>query len=137
MNYGECLRKIRGYCIDKKINNETLVNEPLEDFFEAAKIKKQKGPNKGEIFRYEYSESSRIINNRLEISPKIREALCKVGMEGIIEESVQRFFDDRIDKNTIGDMIDDFSTWLENSPALKKKEVAYIKALSNEPGRLE
>lgn len=21
-NYGECLRKIRGYCIDKKINNE-------------------------------------------------------------------------------------------------------------------
>lgn len=99
MNYGECLRKIRNYCIDKKIKNETLVNEPLEDFFSAAKLKKQKGKNKGAPFHYEYSESSRIINNDLEISPQIRDALRRIGMEEIIEESVQCFYEDNIDKS--------------------------------------
>ena len=134
MNYGEFLRKIQGYCIDKKIKNEILVNEPLEDFFDAAKLKKEKGKNAGDPFRYEYSESSKIKNNNLEISPQIREALCKVGMEDIIVKSVQRFYDDYIDKGSVGDMIDDFLTWIEESGKLGNREISKIKSVSNDPG---
>lgn len=134
LNYGECLRKMRNYCIDKSIKNENLVNEPLEAFFEYANLKKQKGANKGEIFRYEYSESSRIVNNKLEISAQIRDALRRVGMEEIIEESVQCFYEDNIDKSVVKDMLDDFLSSLENSPNLRQKEFSNIKKCLDDPG---
>jgi len=134
MNYGEFLRKIREYCIDKKIKNENLVNEPLEDFFDEAKLKKQKGVNKGMPFRYEYSECSRIINNKLEISPHIRDALRRYGMEEVIENSVKIFFEDNIDKSTVDDMVDDFMSWIDNSQVLMEKEISTIKSFSDDPG---
>ena len=134
MNYGECLRIIRNYCINKKIVNEDLVNEPLEDFFEDARIKKQKGPNKGTTFRYDYSESSKIISNKLEISKQIREALKRDGKEKIIEESVQCFYENNINKSVVEDMVDDLLSWIENSSSLKPKEISNLKKLSNNPG---
>lgn len=134
MNYGECLRMIRSYCIDKKLKNEILVNAPLEDFFERAKLKKEKGKNKGEPFRYDYSESSKIVNNNLEISSQIREALCKVGMEEIIENSVQLFYDDYVDKTSVADMIDEFIKNLDETGEVKKNELASLQSLSDKPG---
>lgn len=133
MNYGECLRMIRGYCIDKKLKNEILVNAPLEEFYERAKLKKEKGKNKGEPFRYEYSESSKIMNNNLEISPQIREGLCKVGMEEVIENSVQLFYDDYVDKASAVDMVDDFIKCLVEAGSLKEKKLADLKKVSNNP----
>ncbi len=47
---------------------------------------------------------------------------------------MQRFYDDYIDKTMIGDMIDDFSTWIEESGALGKREISYIESFSNDPG---
>ena len=133
MNYGEFLRTLRGYCINKKLKNEILVNEPIEAIIVAGKIKKEKSKNPDELLYYEITEASRIINNKLDISPKIREALRREGIEQIVTDAFEAFYADHIDKNLIGDMIDEFLTRIEGDDSFKKKEISYIKACSNEP----
>lgn len=133
MNYGQFLKKLKQYCINKKIRNEDLVNPLLQPIVKTANIKKEKGDFKGDLLYYEISESSRIINNRLDISPKIRDALRKPGMEEKITSSFCDFYDTNIDKNTIGDMIDDYLTTIEHDKSFSKTEVSHIKSYSNEP----
>lgn len=133
MNYGQFLKKLKKYCINKKIKNEDLVNPLLQPIVKAANIKKEKGDFKGELLYYEISESSRIINNRLDISPKIRDALKIPEIEDHIASAVCTFYDTNIDKNLIGDMIDDFLTVIESDATFSKKEISCIKSYSNEP----
>ena len=133
MNYGQFLKKLKQYCINKKIKNEDLVNPLLQPIVKTANIKKEKGDFKGELLYYEISESSRIINNRLDISPKIRDALNIPGIEEKIESAFCKFYDTNIDKTLIGDMIDDFLTAIESDVAFSKKEISCIKSYSNEP----
>ncbi len=133
MNYGQFLKKLKQYCINKKIKNEDLVNPLLQPIVKTANIKKEKGDFKGDLLYYEISESSRIINNRLDISPKIRDALKMPGMEEKIASAFCGFYDANIDKTLIGDMIDDFLTAIETDESFSRKEVSCIKSYSNEP----
>jgi len=133
LNYGECLKILKEYCINKRITNEILVNGPLEYFFEEAGISKLKGPNRGDIFHYEYTESSKIINNKQDISPQIRGALVKEGMEMVLWDSVRQFYDDYIDKNAAEDMVNCFYQNMKNDPSIENNELSQIKSLTNKP----
>lgn len=133
MNYGAFLRILRNYCINKKIKNEVLVNDPIEVIVNKAKIKKEKSRNPEEPLYYEISESSRIVNSKLDISIKIREALRREGMEQAIIDSFEAFYEDNIDKTLTGDMIDEYLTYIEKDPCFKKKEISDIKAVTNDP----
>ena len=133
MNYGQFLKKLKQYCINRKIKNEDLVNPLLQPIVKTANIKKEKGAFKGDLLYYEISESSRILNNQLDISPKIRDALKIPGIEEKIASSVSKFYDANIDKNLIGDMIDDYLTAVESDVSFSKKELSCIKSYSNEP----
>lgn len=133
MNYGQFLKKLKQYCINRRIKNEDIVNPLLQPIVKTATIRKEKGDFKGELLYYEITESSRIINNRLDISPKIREALKIPGIEDKIISSFRVFYDTNVDKTLTGDMIDDFLTTIEEDKAFSKKEVSQIKTYSNEP----
>ena len=133
MNYGCFLKKLKKYCINRKITNETLVNIPIKQIITTAKIKKEKGGFKGDLLFYEITESSRIINNKLDISPKIKEALNLPGMEEKLTVSFNQFYEKNIDKSKTGDMIDDYLTSIESDSTFTKKEISNIKSFSNEP----
>ena len=132
MNYGEFLRRLRPYCINKTIKNEELVNGPIEVIIETAKIKKEKGSSKGEPLYYEITEASKIVNGKLDI-PKIRDALRYDGMEDKVISSFEAFCDDYIDRNKTGDLIDEFLTVAESDPSFSKSEISRIKEASNDP----
>ncbi len=133
MNYGQFLKRIKTYCINKHITNEDIVNEPIEAIVKKARIKKKKGDFKGELFFYEATAASRIINNKLELPTEIRDALKYDGMEDIIINSFHDFYEDEIDKNLVVDLIDDFLTSVKSDPAFKKNEISEISKLSNTP----
>lgn len=133
MNYGQFLRKIKPYCINRNIRNEELVNEPLTVIIQRAGITKEKGPDKGEPLYYEVSQSCRLLHNQLELSPKIREALRYEGMEEAIVEDFTFFYEDFINKTTVGDMIDDLLTTLEEDDTFRPHELSQIKASTNDP----
>lgn len=133
MNYGEFLRKLKPYCINKSINNETLVNEPIEIIIEKAKIYKEKGPSKGDPLYYESTEASRILNNHLELSDKIRDALLLYGMEEIVTEEFSAFYENYVDKNKVQDMIDDYLETIRKDSSFQNHELANIEASVEEP----
>lgn len=62
MNYGNFLQRLKPYCINKSIKNETLVNEPIAIIIEKARIKKEKGASKGDPLYYEITEPLLITN---------------------------------------------------------------------------
>ena len=132
MNYGEFLRKLRPYCINKTIKNEELVNGPIEVIIETAKIKKEKGSSKGEPLYYEITEASKIVNGKLDI-PRIRDALRYDGMENKVISSIEAFCDDYIDRNKTGDLIDEYLTVAESDPSFSKSEISRIKEATNDP----
>ena len=133
MNYGEFLRKLKPYCINKSINNETLVNEPIGIIVEIAKIKKEKGPSKGDLLYYESTEASRILNNHLELSDKIRDALLLYGMEESVIEEFAAFYETYVDKNKVQDMIDDYLETIRKDSSFQNHELANIEASVEEP----
>ncbi len=133
MNYGEFLRVLKKYCINKSINNEILVNEPIEIIIEKAKIKKSKGNSKGEQFYYESTEACRIINNKLELSDKIRSALQMINIEEEIIDKFDTFYENYIDKSKTKSMIDEFLLLIKEDDAIQKYEYIDIKKVRNNP----
>ncbi len=133
MNYGQFLRKLKTYCINKSINNEILVNEPIAIIIETAKIKKEKGSSKGQPLYYEITEASRILNNHLELSAKIRDALERYGMEEKIIEEFDIFYDTHVNKSKTQDMIEDYLIDIKNDPSFQEHELADIEAQKNNP----
>jgi len=133
LNYGEFLRKLKPYCINKSVNNETLVNEPIAIIIEKAKIQKEKGSSRGELFYYEITEASRIINNRLELSDKIRGALEYYGMEDSVIEEFEAFYDTHVNKNKAQDMVEDYLATIKKDPSFQKHELADIETKIEEP----
>ena len=129
MNYGQFLRKLKPYCINKSISNETLVNEPIEIIIERAKLKKEKGASKGESLHYEMTEASRILNNHLELPDKMREALELFGMEESIIEEFDAFYEIHINKSKVKDMIEDYLTTIRIDPSFQKYELENIDKL--------
>ena len=133
LNYGEFLRKLKPYCINKSISNETLVNEPIEIIIERAKLKKEKGASKGESLHYEMTEASRILNNHLELPDKMREALELFGMEESIIEEFDAFYEIHINKNKVKDMIEDYLTAIRIDPSFQKYELENIESYAEKP----
>lgn len=133
MNYGDFLRKLKRYCTNRSINNVTIVNEPISVIIETANILKEKGQSKGEPLYYEISEASRIINNRLDISNKIRDALQRYGMENAIIEDFEGFYDTYIDSNRVRDMVDDFIITIRNDDSFLKQELEDIEQSKDNP----
>ena len=133
MNYGQFLRKLKLYCINRSINNETLVNEPIAIIIDKARIKKEKGTSKGDPLYYEATEASRIINNHLELSNKIREALELYGMEESIIEDFDVFYEDYINKNKVQDMIEDYLSTIRNDSSFQEHELADIEGTTEKP----
>lgn len=133
MNYGQFLRKLKSYCINKSINNETLVNEPIAIIIETAKIKKEKGSSKGQPLYYEITEASRILNNHLELSDKIRDALERYGMEDSIIDDFGAFYETHVNKSKVQDMIDDYLVDIKNDPSFQKYELTDIEDSKDHP----
>lgn len=133
MNYGNFLQRLKPYCINKAIKNETLVNEPIAIIIEKAKIKKEKGASKGEPLYYEITEASRIINNSLELSDKIRDALELYGMEECITEEFDAFYDTYINKSKVYDMVEDYLNAIRNDLSFQKHELEDIECCIEKP----
>ena len=127
MTYGEFLRTIRKYCVNRKISNESLVNEPIEGLIKFSRIRKQKGSETGELLYYEITESSRIINNKLDVSPRLRDALEKTEAEEAAKEGFIRFYKNHIDNNVLKDMIENFMDLIDEDKSFKKSELSAIK----------
>lgn len=136
LNYGQFLRKLRSYCINRSISNEKLVNEPIAIIIEKAKIKKEKGPSKGEPLYYEITEASRIINNRLELSDKIRDALERYGMEESVIEEFNAFYETHVNKGKAQDMVEDFLATIGNDATFQKHELTAIETHKDDPSLL-
>ena len=133
MNYGQFLRKIKSYCINKHITNENLVNAPLDAIVKKANIKKKKGDFKGELFYYESTAASRIVHNKLELPTEIRDALKIHGMEDVIINSFNEFYENEIDKTLVDDLKDDFLTFIKTDSSFKENEVSIISSSINTP----
>ncbi len=133
LNYGNFLKRLKPYCINKSIKNETLVNEPIAIIIENARLKKEKGPSKGETFYYETTEASRIINNRLELSDKIRNALELYNMEECIIKEFDAFYDTYINKSKVHDMVDEYLKAIRNDSSFQKHELEDIECCITKP----
>ena len=132
LNYGQFLKKLKSYCINRNIKNVDLVNLPIEGLIDFAHLKKEKGSCKGEPLYYEATESSRIVNNKLDIN-KIRDSLRRFGSEDVVIESFDSFYKDYIDKHLIEDMINDYLDTIETDNCFKKSEINSIKKNTNNP----
>lgn len=133
MNYGNFLQRLKPYCINKSIKNETLVNEPIAIIIEKARIKKEKGASKGDPLYYEITEASKIINNKLELSDKIRDALELYEMEKCIIEEFDAFFDAYINKSIVHDMVDEYLEAIRNDLSFQKHELEDIECCIENP----
>ena len=135
MNYGQFLRRIKAYCINKHITNEDLVNSPLKAIVKEAEIKKKKGDFKGYLFYYDSTAASRIINNKLELSADIRNAVKNDGMEDIVLRSFSEFYEDEIDKNLSEALIEEILISVKSDTAFKEHEISEIRELTDVPTR--
>ena len=131
MNYGLYLRTLREFCINKKMKNEDLVNELIQPLIEYGNVKKIKMPK--ETLYYETTEASRIINNKLDISNNLRDALRREGIIEVAEESVESFCQDNIRENDIKLLIDEYLTMMENDTVYSKKKTSEYKELVDTP----
>lgn len=134
MTYGEFLKTIRNYCINRRLNNVILVNEPIEALIEFAKIKKKKGHDAGETLFYETTEASKIVNNKLEIPLEFRDALGRIGGEEAVEEGFSEFYDNYIDKNRSKALVEDLISSIERDSSFKHNEVSDIMKCADDPG---
>ncbi len=132
MNYGEYLRIIRKYCINPKIKNEDLVNNPLEELIRYGNVRKVKKPK--ELLYYESTEACKIVNNNLEISNNLRDCLCREGIEDVACRAMEFFYEDYIDKHRTGEMIDHYLSEIERDQTYSKAERSKVRISSNSPG---
>ena len=100
MNTGELLRHLKPYIKNSKYSNEKFLNDMLSCIVETGNIL----DHNGELFYFDKTYTSKIINNHASIPPKIRETAMDEKLLSAILQKFSLFYENHINYKKTDDM---------------------------------
>ena len=112
------VKVMKGFACNSSVSDEDFLNDFLETLIFAGKINNKNN----EQFYLSKSRTCEIMNGKIDVPRKLREAVLREGITDIVVEGMRTFINDSLDSNRENDMKNELSSLVKREYATNKTE---------------